>query len=81
MLSEDTFELTETLLKANSYFGMLASQVTLLKQEKVPCLGDNDARLSPDPDDPYRLLTKPHGHGDVHLLLHSTGTLERWQAP
>ena len=27
---QDTFELTETLLKANSYFGMLASQVTWL---------------------------------------------------
>jgi UDP-sugar pyrophosphorylase len=65
MLSEDTYALTEQLLKANGYFGMLESQVTLLKQEKVPCLGDNDARLSADPDDPYRLLTKPHGHGDV----------------
>jgi len=80
MLSEDTYALTEQLLKANGYFGMLESQVTLLKQEKVPCLGDNDARLSADPDDPYRLLTKPHGHGDVHFLLHSTGTLERWLA-
>ena len=54
-------------------------QVTLLKQEKVPCLSDNEARLSADPKDPFRLLTKPHGHGDVHFLLHSTGTLDRWQ--
>ena len=54
-------------------------QVTLLKQEKVPCLTDNDACLSPDPKDPFRLLTKPHGHGDVHFLLHSSGTLEKWE--
>ena len=53
--------------------------MTLLKQEKVPCLSDNEARLSPDPKDPFRLLTKPHGHGDVHFLLHSSGTLESWQ--
>ena len=38
------------------------TQVTLLKQEKVPCLGDNDARLSADPDDPFRrtVETKPY---------------------
>jgi UDP-sugar pyrophosphorylase len=54
-------------------------QVTLLKQEKVPCLQDNDARLALDPKDPFKVMTKPHGHGDVHFLLHSTGTLLRWE--
>ena len=52
--------------------------MTLLKQEKVPCLSDNDARLTLDPKDPFSILTKPHGHGDVHTLLHSTGTLAKW---
>jgi len=79
MVSEDTAAGTEALLKENDYFGMAPSQVTLLKQEKVPCLSDNDASLSPDPKDPFRLLTKPHGHGDVHFLLHSSGTLEKWE--
>lgn len=55
------------------------TQVTLLKQEKVPCLSDNEARLSTDPKDPFRLLTKPHGHGDVHFLLHSSGTIDKWE--
>ena len=56
----------------------LSWQVTLLKQEKVPCLSDNDARLTLDPKDPFEILTKPHGHGDVHTLLHSSGTLAAW---
>lgn len=25
-----------------------------------------------------QLLTKPHGHGDVHFLMHSSGTAKRW---
>jgi len=25
------------------------------------------------------VLTKPHGHGDVHYLLHASGTAARWQ--
>ncbi|KAG6428647.1 hypothetical protein SASPL_112900 [Salvia splendens] len=24
---------------------------------------------------------KPHGHGDVHSLLYSTGLLKEWQVP
>ena len=52
--------------------------MTLLKQEKVPCLSDSEARLALDPKDPFKLMTKPHGHGDVHYLLHSSGTVNRW---
>ena len=78
MVSDDTAAATEALLRANDFFGMEPAQVTLMKQEKVPCLSDNDARLTADPKDPYSLLTKPHGHGDVHYLLHSSGVAERW---
>jgi len=79
MVSDDTAERTEVLLKENAYFGMNSAQVTLLKQEKVPCLSDNEARLALDPKDPFKILTKPHGHGDVHFLLHSSKTLESWE--
>jgi len=80
MVSDDTAARTEALLKEKGYFGMKPSQVTLMKQEKVPCLADNDARLALDPKDPFSILTKPHGHGDVHLLMHSSKTLESWEA-
>ncbi|PPD96535.1 hypothetical protein GOBAR_DD06420 [Gossypium barbadense] len=49
MTSDDTHARTVDLLESNSYFGMKASQVKLLKQEKVACLDDNDARLTLDP--------------------------------
>ena len=60
-LQGDTDAQTRALLEANANFGMKAGQVTIVKQEKVACLADNDARLAADPRDPYKLLTKPHG--------------------
>jgi UDP-sugar pyrophosphorylase len=78
MTSDDTHQKTLDLLERNDYFGAKPSQVTLIKQEKVPCLTDNDARLALAADDPYKLQTKPHGHGDVHALLHTSGLLDRW---
>ena len=50
----------------------------LLKQSKVPCLADNSARLALAEENPYEIQTKPHGHGDVHSLLHASGTARRW---
>jgi UDP-sugar pyrophosphorylase len=55
MTSDDTNALTIQLLESNSYFGMEPSQVKILKQEKVACLADNDARLALDPNDKYRI--------------------------
>ncbi|KAA8546455.1 hypothetical protein F0562_002806 [Nyssa sinensis] len=79
MTSDDTHARTLELLEANSYFGMKSTQVKLLKQEKVACLDDNDARLAVDPRNKYRIQTKPHGHGDVHSLLYSSGLLNEWR--
>ncbi|XP_050364596.1 UDP-sugar pyrophosphorylase isoform X2 [Argentina anserina] len=78
MTSDDTHSRTVELLESNSYFGMEPNQVKLLKQEKVACLDDNDARLAVDPRNKYRIQTKPHGHGDVHSLLYSSGLLNEW---
>ncbi|CAN6268294.1 unnamed protein product [Urochloa humidicola] len=80
MTSDDTNALTIKLLESNAYFGMEPSQVKILKQEKVACLADNDARLALDPNDKYKIQTKPHGHGDVHSLLYSSGLLEQWKS-
>ena len=46
---------------------------------QVACLADNAAHLALEKDDPYVVQRKPHGHGDVHALLHSTGLVKRWQ--
>ncbi|KAI3831143.1 hypothetical protein MKW92_036539 [Papaver armeniacum] len=79
MTSDDTNGPTLDLLESNAYFGMKPNQVKLLKQEKVACLDDNDARLAVDPVNRYRIQTKPHGHGDVHSLLYSSGLLRTWK--
>ncbi|OWM85127.1 hypothetical protein CDL15_Pgr027914 [Punica granatum] len=79
MTSDDTHTRTVRLLESNNYFGMKPSQVTLLKQEKVACLDDNDARLALDSNNKYKIQTKPHGHGDVHSLLYSSGVLNEWR--
>lgn len=45
---------------------------------QVACLSDADAHLALDPQDSYVVQTKPHGHGDVHSLLHASGLLAAW---
>ncbi|KAK6131485.1 hypothetical protein DH2020_034771 [Rehmannia glutinosa] len=55
MTSDDTHSRTIQLLETNAYFGMKPSQIKLLKQEKVACLDDNDARLAVDPNNKYKI--------------------------
>ncbi|CAE7873335.1 USP, partial [Symbiodinium sp. KB8] len=76
MTSDDTHTGTVSLLKEHHYFGMSEDQVTLVKQEKVAALIDAEGHFAMA--SPYEIVTKPHGHGDVHQLLHSHGLVEKW---
>lgn len=78
MTSGDTHDKTAALLAKHSNFGAATGQITLMKQEKVAALTDNEAHFSMD--SPYEIETKPHGHGDVHTLLASTGLAKKWMA-
>jgi UDP-sugar pyrophosphorylase len=78
MTSGDTHARTAELLKKHKNFGMTDDQITLLQQEKVASLIDNTARIASNPDDPFEILTKPHGHGDVHYLLHTSALAQHW---
>jgi UDP-sugar pyrophosphorylase len=76
MVSDDTVTRTISLLEENNYFGLEKEQITILKQEKVAALLDSDAhiaRLST-----YIIDSKPHGHGDVHALMYSSGLARKW---
>lgn len=76
MTSDDTHARTEELFKQHNNFGLADGQVTFIKQEKVACLTDSEAHLSLA--GPYKVETKPHGHGDVHGLLHTSGLADQW---
>jgi UDP-sugar pyrophosphorylase len=78
MTSDDTHELTLKLLEENKFFGMSRSQLTIMKQEKVPSLLDVDAHFALKPNC-LEIDTKPHGHGDVHTLLYQTSLVRKWK--
>jgi len=78
MTSRETNAGTIATLEANHNFGLAPGQITLLNQELVPALSDIEAHLSID--EKYRLNLKPHGHGDIHTLLHTSGTAKKFSA-
>ena len=78
MTSRETNAGTVATLQANKNFGLAPGQITLLNQELVPALSDIDAHLSLE--EKYRLNLKPHGHGDIHTLLHTSGTAKKFAA-
>lgn len=79
MTSGDTNDKTVALLSKNNYFGMDKDQITIVQQGKgVPALYDNDAHIALAPGNAYDIQMKPHGHGDIHALLHSHGVTKAW---
>lgn len=78
MTSRETNAGTIATLQANQNFGLAPGQITILNQELVPALSDIEAHLSID--EKYRLNLKPHGHGDIHTLLHTSGTTKKFAA-
>eukprot|EP00980_Cylindrotheca_fusiformis_P005582 scaffold1184_cov132-Cylindrotheca_fusiformis.AAC.3 len=79
MTSGDTDPLTRKLLKDNSNFGMDDDMISIVTQDKVPALKDGNAGLALDDSDRWSVQTKPHGHGDVHHLLHREGLVDKWE--
>ena len=75
MTSRDTDEGTRATLAANKNFGLPEGQITILRQELVPALSDMKASLALEKK--YELLLKPHGHGDIHTLLHTSRTAKK----
>jgi UDP-sugar pyrophosphorylase len=75
MVSQDTGPRTLEALETNGYFGLKKEQVHVLQQELVPAIADNDGALALQGK--YQLILKPHGHGDIHMLLHTSGLAAR----
>ena len=43
----------------------------------MPALHNNHCDIAIDEED-FEVITKPHGHGDVHTLLYNSGIANRW---
>ncbi|MFA5350852.1 MAG: UTP--glucose-1-phosphate uridylyltransferase, partial [Candidatus Omnitrophota bacterium] len=81
MVSDDTYAKTTQLLQDNDYYGsygITREQFIIVKQEAVPALSNSNADFCLDPDNQYKLLVKPHGHGDVHMLLSQKGIVDKF---
>jgi len=79
MTSGDTNDKTVALLKKYDNFGMDKDQITIVVQgDGVPALENNNAKIALDPANRYKVLAKPHGHGDIHALLHSHEVAKSW---
>lgn len=78
MVSDDTHDRTIELLEKNEYFGLGKERVDIVKQENVPALIDNTAKIAIDKEN-FRVITKPHGHGDIHNLLFERGVAKKWR--
>ncbi len=77
MVSGDTKFETFKLLKDNKCFGLRRRQIFIVEQGKgVPALGDSEALLVVKDE---KLVMKPHGHGDIHALLHKDGITKKWE--
>ena len=77
MVSDDTLDRTMSLLEKNDYFGLGKERIDIIKQENVPALMDNSARIAFDTE-ACKVITKPHGHGDIHNLLFDSGVAKKW---
>jgi len=78
MVSDDTHDRTLSLLKKYNYFNLRKDSVHIAKQENVPALLDNNSRIAVDIEN-FKIITKPHGHGDIHNLLYDSGVAKKWR--
>ena len=67
---------TVKLLESHAYFGLKPENVTIMKQNGVPAICNTQGELAVCEDG--HILFKPHGHGDIHLLMHQHGVPEAW---
>ncbi|HBH97170.1 MAG TPA: hypothetical protein DDX89_05190, partial [Candidatus Omnitrophica bacterium] len=80
MTSDETHDNTLELLRRHDNFGLASDQLIILRQGLVPAMRDNTGAFVLSDEDPYRLESKPHGHGDMHRLLYRHGLVDAWVA-
>ena len=87
MTSDDNHETTKKLFQELGYSvlsednGMTVMDkdgdaVNLMMQGLVPAVKNVNGDFALE--SPYKLLVKPHGHGDVHMLVKQHGLIDEW---
>jgi UDP-sugar pyrophosphorylase len=74
VLLEEFFQNTSKYCYSNNIDAKKFLDIHLLKQNGVPCVKDNNGTLATT-EDGKAFLMKPHGHGDIHRLILSSGLL------
>ena len=69
---------TIKLLESHQYFDLKPENVTIMKQNGVPAICNTQGEIAVREDG--HILFKPHGHGDIHLLMSQHGVPEAWAA-
>lgn len=58
---------TVKLLEEHNYYGLKKENVTIMKQNGVPAIKNTTCEIATKEDG--HMIFKPHGHGDIHLLM------------
>ena len=78
MVVEETDSDIRRLLEEHNYFGLKLEQFHLIRQRRVPAIlnlkGEVEFNLETG-----EILSKPHGHGECHLLMHKSGLAEKFR--
>ena len=73
MTSEQTDVMIKDYLKEKKYFGLSQKQIFYMKQKSVPAFSNKSAHFCWEDKENVILDWKPCGHGEAHVLMHSSG--------
>ena len=67
---------TFALLEKMQYYGLKKENVTIMKQNGVPAIKNIHGEIATKEDG--HIQCKPHGHGDIHLLMSQVWERRNW---
>ena len=70
MVSEKTIDGIKKALSENKNFGLKNEQIFVEQQLMSPCFKSFSGEIAID--NKYEISTKPHGHGDIHILMYKS---------
>ena len=65
---------TVKLLEEHNYYGLKKENVTIMKQNGVPAIKNTTCEIATKEDG--HMIFKPHGHGDIHLLMSQVHSIQ-----